>query len=222
MTLPAPREALEASCSDGLAFDEATHTYTRDGHVLVPVTRIVRAAIPDVRNVRRFWTARHRRVGQVAHACTALDDRGLLDERTVAPAVQGRLAAWRGFRRRFPQFVPHLVEQRLWSAAGVAGTADRIGTWEGKLCVLDLKGMVDVPYTRLQTAGYAVMFAERTGLHVRVRIAVGLADDGTHDFHLWDEPRQWIEDRAAWAHAVGMYSFWARHGLLLPDEEDGR
>lgn len=211
--------ALGAACSEGLAFREDGHRYERHGSAFVSVTTVVKTVIPDKAGVRRFWTERARRRGSVAHACTALDDQGQLDEASIAPAVRGRVEAWRAFRRACPYFEPHLIEQTLWSASGLAGTADRFGLWHGKVAVLDIKSVVDVPYARLQTAGYATMFTERTGLRCAVRLVVGLADDGSFDPHVWDSPTDWTHDRAAWDGAVRVYGYLSRHDLL-PNEGD--
>lgn len=212
--------AISRACGDGISFEEVGHVYTREGAELTPVTSIVNAAIPDVKRVRRFWTERHRRRGQVAHACTALDDLGRLDDASVAPAARGRVEAWRAFRRDYDRrFKVGLVEQRLWSAGGIGGTTDRVALWDGFLAIADLKGYVDPPYVRLQTAGYATLFHERTRLLPRVRLAIGLADDGTYDLHVWDDARVWVADRQVWAAAVRMYAFW-RENRLLAERED--
>jgi len=210
-----------SSCADGLTFREEGHVYEREAAQLISVTTVVKTVLPDKANVRRFWTESARRRGTVAHACTALDDAGRLDESSIAPAVRGRVDAWRAFRRAHPDFTPHLIEQPLWSVSGIAGTADRFGVWRDKLVVLDIKSAVDEPYARLQTAGYAALFTERTNVRCAVRIVVGLADDGSFDAHIWDSATEWSRDRAAWESASRLYAYLSRFDLL-PDGGERR
>lgn len=201
-------------CSDGLQFDEALHRYARviDGvsERLMGVTTVISAILPNPAAVR--WTDRHRRVGTVTHAATALDDQGILDESTVSPVIAGRLSAWRKWRSDRPTYDPILVEVPVWSELGYAGTPDRVCTIGGVVCVLDVKSWINEPYCRMQTAAYALAFTERTGTPVERRVVVGLRDDGSYSEQVYDENRS---DRSAWTSALALHSWFHAHGVKL-------
>lgn len=201
------------------SFKDSGHEYRdRHGVILPSVTQILDVVLPP-NPARKFWTERHRRKGSVIHAVTALDDRGVLDEDSVATAIAGRLKGWRGFRSKFANiFEPKLIEVLLQSElGGYAGTADRFGLWHGKVCVLDIKSYLDKMYARLQCAAYAQAFEEITHVPVEVHIAVGLSDNGTND-PLILTGDQCKADREGWFGALAYYH-WLQ---LFPRRKDGK
>lgn len=79
----------------------------------------------------------------------------------------------------------HALESKLYSDhLQVAGTVDCIAEYEGRLAVIDfktskrIKAKEDISGYFMQTAAYAVMFEERTGIPVsRLVIMMGIDDE---------------------------------------------
>ncbi len=91
----------------------------------------------------------------------------------------------------------HCLETPLYSDfLKAAGTVDCIGEFDGKLSVIDFKTSSrvkerdDIHNYFEQTAAYAVMFEERTGIPIGRLVILMAIDD--------DEPRVFIEQRDAW------------------------
>lgn len=202
-------EEIRVRCSEGLVFEPVKHRYFVHGVEHVPVTTVVENSLPE-NPAKHLWTERHRRMGQVIHEVTRLYDEQRLVRESVAPQVEGRLSAWRSFRERHP-YRPIACELPCWSIDGTAGTTDRLCWYDDVLAVLDVKSWLDKTYTALQTAGYANLIIERTGLVPLVRIGVGLHDDGTFDFARFDN---FVDDNAAWKHAVGLFSWKLKRGII--------
>lgn len=92
----------------------------------------------------------------------------------------------------------HCLETKLYSDyLEVAGTVDCIAEYNGKLSVIDfktskrLKDRDDIHGYFMQTAAYAVMFEERTGIPVSKLVILMSVDDH-------DEPAIFIEKRDDW------------------------
>lgn len=91
----------------------------------------------------------------------------------------------------------HCLETPLWSDfLQTAGTVDCIAEFQGKLSVIDFKTASrakdrdDIYDYFMQTAAYAVMFEERTGIPIgRLVIIMGIDND---------DPRWFIEKRDNW------------------------
>lgn len=91
----------------------------------------------------------------------------------------------------------HCLETPLYSNfLQTAGTVDCIGEFDGKLSVIDfktssrVKGRDDIHNYFEQTAAYAVMFEELTGIPIGRLVILMAIDD--------DEPRVFIENRDTW------------------------
>ena len=91
----------------------------------------------------------------------------------------------------------HCLETPLWSDhLQTAGTVDCIAEFEGKLSVIDFKTASrakdrnDIHNYFEQTAAYAVMFEERTGIPIGRLVILMVIDD--------DAPRVFIEKRDSW------------------------
>lgn len=102
-------------------------------------------------------------------------------------------------REEFSKLVPvldrinniHCLETKLYSHhLQAAGTVDCIAEFDGKLSVIDfktsskIKTEKDVPQYWMQTAAYAVMFEELTGIPItRTLIIMSVADEGVILLH---------------------------------------
>lgn len=93
----------------------------------------------------------------------------------------------------------HCLETQLYSDyLQVAGTVDCIAEYEGKMSIIDfktskrLKTRDDIHAYFMQTAAYAVMFEERTGIPVGKLVIIMAVDD--------EKPLVFIEKRDDWIH----------------------
>lgn len=91
----------------------------------------------------------------------------------------------------------HCLETQLYSDhLQVAGTVDCIAEYNGRLSIIDfktskrVKSRDDIHSYFMQTAAYAVMFEERTGIPVDQLVIIMSVDD--------DEPLIFIEKRDTW------------------------
>jgi hypothetical protein len=91
----------------------------------------------------------------------------------------------------------HCLETPLYSDfLQTAGTVDCIGEFDGKLSIIDFKTSSrvkerdDIHNYFEQTAAYAVMFEERTGIPIGRLVILMAIDD--------DEPRVFVEKRDGW------------------------
>jgi hypothetical protein len=124
-----------------LHFDPDTHTYTLDGKKLPSVTEIIApitaGKYPPNAGVVQAAAARGTRIHEL---CALYDMDALPDEFELecVPYVQ----AWADFCRDYkPEWL--YIEQPLYFQSvcdtSFAGTVDRIGCIDGKLCVVDIK-----------------------------------------------------------------------------------
>lgn len=124
-----------------LLFDPETHTYTLDGERLPSVTEILApitaGKYPPGAGVVQQAAARGTRVHEL---CALYDMDALPDEfeGELVPYVQ----AWADFCRDYsPEWL--YIEQPLYfecvAGSSFAGTVDRVGLIDGKLCVVDIK-----------------------------------------------------------------------------------
>ena len=93
----------------------------------------------------------------------------------------------------------HCLETQLYSDyLQVAGTVDCIAEYEGKMSIIDfktskrLKTRDDIHGYFMQTAAYAVMFEERTGIPVGKLVIIMAVDD--------EKPLVFVEKRDDWIH----------------------
>jgi len=153
---------IASIATDGLAFEEATHTYILNGIVLPSVTQVIRDnrlssdfAFVSAADMEMAW-----QLGHAVHVATHYNDEGTLDGATVDPIVRPYLKAWQQFvADRRIRFVA--LEQRVAdSVYQFCGTVDRIGVLidnptAGEL-LIDLKtGSPAAAGANYQTAAYA-------------------------------------------------------------------
>jgi len=93
----------------------------------------------------------------------------------------------------------HCLETQLYSDyLQVAGTVDCIAEYDGKMSIIDfktskrIKTRDDIHGYFMQTAAYAVMFEERTGIPVGKLVIIMSVDD--------EKPLLFIEKRDDWIH----------------------
>lgn len=162
--------------STELHFDEATHTYTKDGVVIPSVTQVMESVgIIDYSMIP--WETREVALkrGSDVHLLTQFEDEGDLLEASVEPHLRGYLAAWRRFKveHEIGRLPITLMEHRGCHDFGYAGTLDRLF---GTRVLLDIKTGAAPWWVRIQLAAYREML-KRGPL---IRIALELHKDGTY------------------------------------------
>lgn len=145
-----------------LRFDEATHTYTKDGVVVPSVTQILSdLSSREYRHVSREVMEEAAMLGKAVHKMIELDLRDDLDLDSLSDELRRYYDAWRNFLAT-SGFRMVLSEQRVYSSRyGYAGTLDLAGWLNKQSCLIDAKRTAQVPRTAgPQTAAYRQALAE--------------------------------------------------------------
>ncbi len=201
-------------------FDEATHTYTRDGVVLPGVTTILKRISKALyRHVDPALMERAAALGTAVHKLIELDIAGTLDEDALDPQLHLYLKSWRQFRAT-SGFRPLLSEVVVWSDRyGYAGQLDMLGELHDFIALIDAKRCAQVPVTAgPQTAGYEIAARERfpeifaSGKRVK-RFALQLNTDGTHRLVPFPDPN----DARVFLSELTARNFLLKHKLPTED-----
>ena len=165
-------------------FDEPSHTYTVDGRRFPSVTEVVGMLRPEsgaMQNVLEY----KRQIGKAVHKTIELMEAGTLDTETIDPAIVPYISAWSGFKLDAGFTVLHSEMIVVSKKLRVAGTLDLTGMREaGDVELLDLKAVWAMgDETAIQTAGYAMLYEEMTGVKVDRRGGLQLLRDGTYRYH---------------------------------------
>ena len=173
-----------------LSFDGPSHRYTVDGIAIPSVTDIL-SPLNSFRFVSADVLRAARELGTAVHLACELDDQGVLDEGTLAPALAGYLAAWRLFRA---EHITHwlMVEAPVFNPQmGYAGTVDRYGFVDGEKTVVDIKtGSALYPATGPQLAAYAKAIPQATPCTQRT--AVLLKPTGHYEARTYKSAMDWV------------------------------
>lgn len=160
-----------------IQFDPQNHRYYVDNKLTPSVTQILGLA-----NLYEFIDKRllekAGRFGTAVHKATELFDEGTLDFESLDVALIPYLEGWKKFLTD-TKFELLESESIVASKLGFAGTYDRVGYFNKKLTLLDIKTTAIVPKTTcLQLSAYTQAFQEMTGKHIEQRICVRLKPMG--------------------------------------------
>lgn len=138
-------------------FDEATHTYTLDGVELPSVTHIIRyLAVDKANNADPNMALIARERGSAVHEATVMYDYSGEIPDDFPAEYAGYMEAYIQFCRDYrPKW--ELIEHKMGNATlRFAGTLDRFGVVDDKLCILDIKTSykVDIPSLSAQLTAY--------------------------------------------------------------------
>jgi hypothetical protein len=162
----------------GLAFDPVEHRYWLDDRPVPSVTQVLAGAGLVDYTFCREW-ARER--GSLVHKAIAIELREGLDWTTVPeefhPYISAELQAIADLGAEVVE-----SEKLLFSRLhGCAGTLDRVVKVNGDFWLWDTKTGPIVPAYALQTAAYAQMFEEETGVRIKRRYALRVNANGTYE-----------------------------------------
>ena len=137
-----------------LVFNADTHTYTLGGRVLPSVTQALQV-LDQYEGVPQRVLEAAREFGQHVHAACDLDNRGVLDEDALDPALAPYLAGWRKYRRDSGIKILASELQLHDARLGYAGTCDVLGEVLGRPSVIDIKSGLVPKTVGAQCAAYA-------------------------------------------------------------------
>lgn len=157
--------------------------YDVEGYGLLPrVSRIIRAVMPFI--PRAQLEAGAERGTKVHEACEFIDA-GFADD--VDPSVRGYADAYKRFLAETGFTIVKSEYKVANPPAKYAGTIDRVGTWQGDTCILDIKSGQVGPDMQMQLAAYAYAYWLMESGDAKVRLPkcmlLQLFDDGTYKVH---------------------------------------
>lgn len=155
-----------------LIFDPEQHRYMVNGIAVPSVTTILGSVgIPDLRFVNKDVLEKACDFGTAAHLACELSDLGELDETALDSNLKPMLDQWKIIRAMFVRpGVEEMIEKRSYSGKfKFAGTLDRayINREKKSLAIVDLKTGAHTPSAGPQTAAYAQLVAEESGIKFR-------------------------------------------------------
>lgn len=157
------------------------HVYRVDGRVVPGVSKIIEP-LRSWEGVPADVLDRAAALGTAVHLATYYDDRGTLDEASLAPEVAGYLEGWRRFRREKKPTLIHREKFVYNPALRYAGQLDAEMILDGELTIGDLKSGVKHRVHGVQIAGYALARKEEEGwTHFPRRVAIHLSPDGHYE-----------------------------------------
>lgn len=161
-----------------LEFNPVTHTYAWAGQVVPSVTQILKPIV-DFSDIEPAVLAAAAERGHRVHLATELDDRGTLDESSVADDIRPYLQAWRDFKRESGAVMLEIERRVFHPELRYAGTLDRVLSLNGREFVADIKSSSQVHRAvGAQTAGYWKAYgAAQCG-----RAFIHLTGDGKYRF----------------------------------------
>lgn len=188
-------------------FDPELHVYQIDGRTVPSVTEIIGTVLPGWQ-AESWYLGR----GRALHAACDLDDRGCLDWDSVAREIEGRVLAWRKFRRECPVSLVESEHPLASARHRYAGTFDRIFDFAGKLVVCDLKSTCE-PQVRLQLGAYSLLIQERDPRQKIVQaVAVELRESEEYRT-LWINERELRRAESQFLATLSVFNFMRQHNL---------
>lgn len=169
-----------------LVFDKKLHTYTKNGRNLPSVTTIINDCDPNAfYRVPLEVMEKARQRGNAVHTLTEYYDKGILDESTIDPELQGYFDAYLKFLSDMnPEY--DMIEKMVDSEMhGFAGTLDRTGEMQGYEFLLDIKSGCKSRWCGVQTSAYAKTIADNV---FRKRFGLYLKSDGKYDLVEYSDP----------------------------------
>lgn len=158
---------------EALRFDAEQHRYYIGSRELPGVTRVL-SMLDQFERVPKDVLEAARVFGQHVHLACELDNKGVLDEAALDPALVPYLWAWRRFKAESGFEIQaselRVVNHRL----GYAGTIDVVGMYRGTLGVLDIKSGIMPRTVGYQTAAYQEAYAVEHGKRPSFRYCLQL------------------------------------------------
>lgn len=145
-----------------LRFDSEQHRYFLGTREYPSVTRVL-SMLDDFEFVPVDVLEAAREFGSHVHLACELDNKGILDEGKLDPALLPYLQSWRRFRTESGFIVLDSELRVVHEKCGYAGTLDIVGTLNGALSVLDIKSGIMPRTVGYQTAAYLAAYTAQHG-----------------------------------------------------------
>ena len=144
-------QILETSAPSDLTFEPEEHRYFSGGKEMPSVTTV----LEEVGLIDKRWYAEYyAEFGTAVHVATQYDDEGDLDEDDLDPDIVPFVEGWREFRRVSGFEVTAVEVMVACPIHWYAGILDRVGTMNGRPCLVDIKTGGVPKWAGLQTAAY--------------------------------------------------------------------
>lgn len=199
------------------SLEEDTHLYRNGRGIPRPsVIEVLRSVgIFDYSRVDPEALERKRKIGSKLHRWTEYYDRQRTEPEAMlmSPEEAGYFSAWKLFRQESKIVFTEIGEPLMRAVVGVelGGRPDRVGSIQGKRCVLDLKTCTSPhPGWALQLALYEMLVTGLPRCGYLERIAVQLFPDGRYTTHSYQNSSDAgaalsIVMLAAWKQNNGLY-----------------
>ena len=188
LAAPIIQPFMERGKAHTLAFHEDGHKYLIDGNRAISNTQILEAAgITDYSDVPDYALGFARNRGTAVHLATEYHDTGMLDEKTLHPNIIPYFNAWKLFRKESKFEIEH-IELLVGNALlMIAGRIDRVGIYQGKRTILDIKSGYDQGGApAIQTGGYEYQYNKNfPKARAHQRLVIYLKKDGTWEPRLY-------------------------------------
>jgi len=194
-----------------LVFDQAIHSYERDGVRVPSVTQILKEC--GLIDLEKYAPGSDIR-GRAVHLMCQYLDEGDLDESTIPTALAGYLEAYRTFLHDTGWQWIGIEKCLAHKTLNYAGMLDRISVD----LVLDIKSGQPEDWHPLQSAAYLAMLENPMG---RTRYGLYLGSRGTYgltEYPRQDFPRDW----AVFQSALNIYNWRGNHNGNAVGSNTGR
>lgn len=174
-----------------IVFDEARHEYLVGGRLVPSVTQVL-SILQDFGAVPADVLAAAAEFGTHVHQAVDLDNKGVLDEASLDPALAPYLADWRSFLCDTGAGVLASEVRVYHPGRKYAGTLDALVRIRNKVAVVDVK-TGQVPRTvGPQLAAYELAYSasDENEHAIRRRLCVQLTGDG-YRVHEQKNPADW-------------------------------
>lgn len=198
---------IDEAMFPSIDFDEPTHTYTVSGLRYPSVTEVVGMLRPESGAPQKLLEYK-RQLGKAVHKAIELMERGTLNVDTVDPAIVPFVGAWSKFKAETDFSVLHSEMIVYSKKIRVAGTLDLTGMRGKFIELLDLKAVWEMgDETAIQTAGYAMLYQEMTGVKVDRRGGLQLLANGNYSYY----PYKDVNDKNVFMACLSVHNWKALH-----------
>lgn len=158
---------------NNLRFEPEAHKYYLGDRELPSVTAVL-GMLDQFERVPYAVLEAARIFGQHVHMACELDNKGMLDEENLDPALAPYLQGWRRFKSESGFVVLESELRVVHRQFGYAGTLDVLGLAESALSVLDIKSGMMPRSVGYQTAAYSEAYAHQHGKKPKRRYCLQL------------------------------------------------
>jgi hypothetical protein len=151
----------------------------------------------------QWFTEYHAPRGTYVHRACELSDLGELDMDELDPILTPYVEAWGKFMNESGFQITEMETRLISDTHQFSGKPDRIGIFNGRPAIIDLKSGALQPWTALQLAGYEILKGSP-----HKRFGVRLTDEGTYKITEYTDR----SDRGVFLAALACYQWKYNNG----------